>query len=94
MKVQELSQGRLSYSPHFFNMCTEQTQLNGSSESGSTHVWSTAGSLLNIVEHGEHGNENQIYLEIEKSELRSQDQRQSRVLNSLVLRLTGVVYYK
>lgn len=38
-------------------MSTEQVHLDGSTESGSSHAWSTASSLLNIVEHGEHCNE-------------------------------------
>lgn len=52
MKAQELSQDRLSCPLHFFNISGERVELDGPSESGSTHFWSTAGSLLNIVEHG------------------------------------------
>lgn len=47
-----ISQDRLSR-PHSFNVSREQTQLDGPSESGSTPFWSTAGSLLGTVEHGE-----------------------------------------
>lgn len=37
---------------HFFNLSRHWLQLEGSSESISTHFWSRAGSLLNIAEHG------------------------------------------
>lgn len=38
--------------PHSFNTSWEQIQLDGPSESGSTHFWSTAGSPMSTVEHG------------------------------------------
>lgn len=46
-----ISHDRLSC-PYSFNMSREQTELDGASESGSTHFWSTAGSPQSTVEQG------------------------------------------